>query len=152
MALTEYCSHKAITTDPQASVVSALERMQEEGVGCVVATEEGRPTGILTDRDAGLAVLTRKLDPRAVRVAELMQRPVQTVKVDTPLGMAFSLLRTNRLRRLPVVDDAGLLVGVLTLDDLLRLVATEIGDLAEAIRRQFSRPPHSIPARPERNA
>lgn len=152
MALTDYCSHKPITIDPQASVLSALERMQEEGVGCVVVTEGGLPTGILTDRDAGLAVLARKLDPRAVRVAELMHQPVQTVRSDTPLGMAFSLLRTNRVRCLPVVDEAGHLVGVLTLDDLLRLVATEIGDLAEAIRRQFARPSHAVPVRPERNA
>jgi CBS domain-containing protein len=114
--------------------------MEAEGVGCVVVTEQGRPVGMLTDRDAALTVLTRKLDADSVPVREVMQQPLQTLEADAPIAWALSLLRTNRLRRLPVVEASGALVGVLSLDDLLRLIATEVGDLAEAIRRQLSQP------------
>ena len=95
---------------------------------------------MLTDRDAALTVLTRRLDPRAARVSDVMAQPVQTVEAEAPLTWALSLLRTGRIRRLPVVDESGALVGLLALDDLLRLLATEVGDVAEAIRRQLARP------------
>jgi CBS domain-containing protein len=137
MAAKDYCSRKAVTVDPDIDVRSAVRLMESEGVGCVVVTERGRPVGMLTDRDAALAVLTRRLDAGVVPVREVMQRPVQTVDAEAALGWALSLFRTSRLRRAPVVDADGALVGVLALDDLLRLLATEVGDLAEAIRRQL---------------
>lgn len=147
MATRDYCSRKPVTVDPDATVRSALQLMANENVGCVVVTEEGRPVGLLTDRDAALEVLTRRLDAAAVPVRELMHRPLQTVDADASLGLALSLLRSSRLRRLPVVDAGGSLVGILSLDDLLRLIATEVGDLAEAIRRQLAQPRSAWPAR-----
>jgi len=140
MSARDYCSRKPVTVDPAASLRSAVQLMEAEGVGCVVVTEQGRPVGMLTDRDAALTVLTRKLDADSVSVREVMQQPLQTLEADAPIAWALSLLRTNRLRRLPVVEASGALVGVLSLDDLLRLIATEVGDLAEAIRRQLSQP------------
>jgi CBS domain-containing protein len=141
MSARDYCSRKPVTVDPAASVRSAVQLMEAEGVGCVVVTEEGRPVGMLTDRDAALAVLTRRLDAGSVPVREVMQQPLQTLEAEAPMAWALSVLRTNRLRRLPVVEASGALVGVLSLDDLLRLLATEVGDLAEAIRRQLAQPP-----------
>ena len=145
MSVRDYCSRKPVTVDPYASVRSAVRLMEERGVGCVVVTEQGRTVGMLTDRDAALTVLTRRLDADAVPVREVMHQPVQTLDPDAPFAWALSLLRASRLRRLPVVDSGGALVGVLSLDDVVRLLATEIGDLAEAIRRQLSQPPGGGP-------
>jgi CBS domain-containing protein len=140
MPARDYCFRRPVTVEPRTTVRDAVRSMEKERVGCVVVTEEGRPVGMLTDRDAALSVLTRRLDPRAARVSDVMAQPVQTVDADAPLTWALSLLRTGRIRRLPVVDEGGALVGLLALDDLLRLLATEVGDVAEAIRRQLSRP------------
>ncbi len=140
MAARDYCSLRPVTVDPDASVRSAVQLMESESVGCVVVMEQGRPVGMLTDRDAALVVLSRRLDPGAVPVREVMRQPVQTIDADAPLAWALSVLRASRLRRLPVVEASGTLVGVLSLDDLLRLLATEVGDLAEAIRRQLASP------------
>jgi CBS domain-containing protein len=146
MSLLDYCSRKPITTDRDATVLATLQQMDAEGVGCMVITRDGRPIGIVTDRDLGLSVLMRKLDPRAVRVGELMHEPLETLPANASLELAFSRVRTSRLRRLPVVDDDGQLAGILSLDDLVRLVATEIGDLAEAVRRQLSHGPSALQA------
>lgn len=138
MSVRAYCSREPVTVDPDASVRSAVRLMEHHGVGCVVVTEQGRPVGMLTDRDTALTVLTRRLDADATPVREVMHQPLQTLDPDAPLAWALSTLRASRLRRLPVVESSGALLGVLSLDDLLRLLATEIGDLAEVIRRQLS--------------
>lgn len=149
MATRDYCIRKPVTVEPGTTVRDAVRLMEQEGVGCVVVVEQGRPVGMLTDRDAALTVLARRLDARAARVGDVMAQPVQTVDSDAPLGWALSLLRTGRIRRLPVVDESGALVGLLALDDLLRLLATEVGDVAEAIRRQLSRPTGAVQTKEE---
>lgn len=133
------CSRKPQTIDPDACVRDAAQRMERENVGCLVVTEDGFPVGMLTDRDAAIAVLAGRLDAGVVRVRDVMTRPVQLIEGGTSLTLALSILRSSRLRRLPVVDEKGALLGVLALDDVLRLLATEIGDLAEALRRQLGR-------------
>jgi CBS domain-containing protein len=112
--------------------------MEKEGVGCLVVVEDQRPLGILTDRDLALRLLREKLDPGAVRVRELMHAPAVTIAEDEPLDVALRTLRAAAVRRLPVVDAEGKLAGIVTVDDLLRVVTTELGDLAEALRMQLA--------------
>jgi CBS domain-containing protein len=132
----DYCSRKPVTVDPAIDVQSAVRLMDEENVGCVIVAERGLPVGILTDRDAALLVLTRRLDASIVPVREVMHQPVQTIDSEAPVSWALALLRSSQLRRLPVVNAKGTVVGVLALDDLLQVLATEVGDLAEVIRQQ----------------
>lgn len=137
MSVGQY-ARKALTISPEETVRSAAQRMEKDGVGCLIVAQNDRPQGIVTDRDIALRVLRQKLDPGAVKVWEVMQRPLVHVSADAPLPDAMQTMRKHGLRRLPVVDPYGNLEGVITLDDMLRLIATELGDLAEAVRAQLA--------------
>ncbi|HBZ69174.1 MAG TPA: CBS domain-containing protein [Deltaproteobacteria bacterium] len=126
------------TIEPLASARVAVERMEKDGIGCLVVVDGKRPVGVVTDRDLVLHVLVGKRDARLVRVGEIAKRSPVTVSATATLAEVTRAMRTHGVRRLPVVDEHGELVGLVALDDLLRRVATEIGDLAEALRHQFS--------------
>jgi len=116
---------------------AAAQLMERESIGCVVLVEEGRPVGMLTDRDIALRILGRKLDPSVVSVGELASRPT-TVPAQASLAQALRVMRLERERTVLVVDRAGKLVGLLCVDDVLRLLSTEVTALAEALRKQLS--------------
>jgi CBS domain-containing protein len=137
MQARDLCTRKPQTIDPDASVREAAKRMEREKVGCLVVTEDGTPVGMLTDRDAALTVLVGRLDAGTTRVRDVMNRPVQIVDGGASLDLALSILRSSRMRRLPVVE-GGALIGLLAMDDVIRLLATEVGELAEALRRQLA--------------
>jgi CBS domain-containing protein len=138
MPVGAYARRSAHTVAPEETARAAAQRMEKEGVGCLVVVEDQRPVGILTDRDLALRLLREKLDSGAVRVRELMHAPVVTVAEDEALDVALRTMRAAAVRRLPLVDAEGRLVGIVTVDDLLRMVTTELGDLAEALRMQLS--------------
>lgn len=137
MVAKDYCSRRPVTIDASASIADAAALLAREDIGCLVVTDGKRPVGMLTDRDVVFRVLLDEVSPDRDRVADAMTAPVQALPADADLDVVFTALRSHRLRRLPLVDADGALVGVLAVDDLLRLLATEIGDVAEAIRRQL---------------
>jgi CBS domain-containing protein len=136
MSVGRYCRRKVFTAQPDETVRATAERMDKEGVGCVVVVERGRPVGILTDRDLVLEILCNRLDAGAVRVREIATRSPVTIREDAPLGEAAKLIRRHGVRRLPVVDEKEKLTGVIAADDLMLLVAEELGRLALAVRVQ----------------
>jgi CBS domain-containing protein len=111
--------------------------MERESIGCVVLVEDGRPVGMLTDREIALRILGRRLDPSLVSVGELARRP-PLVPAKASLGEAVRVMRLEQERAVLVVDQAGMLVGLLSADDVLRLLSTEVTELAGALRKQLS--------------
>lgn len=138
MSVGAYCLRTVRTAEPTETVRAAAQRMQAEHVGCLVVTESDRPVGVVTDRDIAMHVLCEDLDSEKERVRDVMQSPVVSVGSDASLTQAVAALRKATVRRLVVVDAAGKVAGVFAADDLLRLLATEIEDLAEALRAQFA--------------
>ena len=138
MSVGAYCLRTVRTAEPAETARAAAQRMQAEHVGCLVVTENDRPVGVVTDRDIAMHVLSEDLDPDKERVRDVMQSPVVTVASAASLAQAVKTLRKATVRRLVVVDAAGKVAGVFAADDLLRLLATEIEDLAEALRVQFT--------------
>ncbi|UCE84540.1 MAG: CBS domain-containing protein [Deltaproteobacteria bacterium] len=136
MSVEAYCQKPARTIDAAETAQVAAERMDKDGVGCLVVVEKGRPVGILTDRELVLEILCNKLDASAVGVTEIAARPVVTIAEDAPLAEAAQRIRRHAVRRLAVVDNKGKLVGVIAADDLLQLVVGELGGLAKAVRSQ----------------
>lgn len=145
MPVGRYCHQRVRTASRDETARAAAQQMGHENVGCLVVTDNDRPVGMVTDRDIALHVLRGNLDAEKVRVAEVMEGPVVTVASDAPLAEALRRLRGARVRRLAVVDGEQKIVGLLAADDLLRLVATELGDLAEALRVQLSGEPKAKP-------
>lgn len=139
MSIAQHCRIPVVTVTPERSVREAAQRMGQSGVGALVVVEEGAPVGMVTDRDIALEVLCKRLDADAVPVREIMHRPVVTLPEDTSIREATRFLRLHALRRLPVVDDSGRVVGLIAVDDLVGLIARELRPLAEAIASQLPR-------------
>jgi CBS domain-containing protein len=121
----------------------AARLMRDHHVGSLVVIDEtaqGRlPVGILTDRDIVVAVVAAEVDPRTMTVGEVMQGELVSAREEDSVFGALRLMRRRGIRRLPVVTMAGTLDGIVTVDDLLGIVAEQFDDLVRAIGAEQSR-------------
>jgi CBS domain-containing protein len=118
-----------------ASSCDLADCMARYAVGCVVIVEEdGRPVGIVTDRDLTCRVVARGLDPEKTRAREIMSQPLVTAGPADPLETVVERMRTAGVRRIPVVRDDRL-AGLVAVDDLVVELGRELDDLGEAGRR-----------------
>lgn len=135
MSVGRICVRTVDLAEPDEPVWVAAERMHQRCVGTlIIRGEDGHPIGILTDRDLVTRVLAKGLDAHETRVSQVMTSPVVTAGEETAIDAALPLMRSGGFRRLPVVDKKGQLVGLLSLDDVLMLLAEElkvVGDLLE---------------------
>jgi CBS domain-containing protein len=134
------CVRGVDTADVNESVRVAAQRMHDRNVGTLVITNSaGRPIGILTDRDLVVKVLAKGLDAVDTTVGSVMSSQLKTVDEATPIEQTLALMRTSSVRRVPVVDDDGKLAGLVSLDDILDLMAEEFRDIGELLRREGPR-------------
>jgi len=145
MSVGRICLRDVDLADAAECVLDAARRMRDRDVGTLVVLGEAeKPVGLLTDRDLTVRVLAAGRDAVTTRVADVMTPSPRTVSESTPIEAALGLMRSGSFRRLPVVDEAGKLVGILSLDDVLALLAEEftlVGDLLE--RETPHRPPRA---------
>jgi CBS domain-containing protein len=142
MGVAKICQRNAVTVRQFDDLITAAELMRERHIGYLVVVEpevaEGtfKPIGVLTDRDIVISVIARQADPRALRVGDVMTRqPVLAAESDS-LDAALESMRRIGVRRLPVVGNRGQLVGVLSLDDVIDALATELAHVAGSIRNE----------------
>jgi CBS domain-containing protein len=144
MKIGEVCNREVMLAYEHERVDEAAKLMRKHHVGSliVVAKDDARgrvPVGILTDRDIVVGVLTAGLDYRTVTVGEVMTGDPISVSEDEDVLEALKIMRKRGVRRLPVLARAGTLAGIVTIDDLLELVAEQLGDLVKAIASEQSR-------------
>jgi len=121
--------------EPNAPVIEAAKLMAKEDVGPVPVVEEGRLTGIVTDRDLVVRVLAEGRDPNSTRVGEIASRDLVTVSPEEDLDDALKLLAKHQVRRLPVVE-GDRLVGIVAQADIARLGKDKkTGEVVEEISR-----------------
>lgn len=133
------CTRRVITAHPQLDVQAAAELMRQEHVGfLVVVPEEPRgpqpPLGVITDRDITIAVVAKRADPATLKVGDVMSIQPVVVGESEPVDVALRTMRRAGIRRMPVVNGRGEVVGVLSLDDLLEFIAREMESLSGAVR------------------
>jgi CBS domain-containing protein len=104
-----------------------------------VVAANGKPRGVLTDRDIAVDVVARGKDPATVRVRQVMRKKPTLIRDNKGILDATRILGTKGVRRLPVVGKGGKLVGILALDDLLMLLGSEMGNIADALSRGLRR-------------
>jgi CBS domain-containing protein len=136
MPIGDYCQRDVRTIGADETLRSAARRMAEEGVGSLIVLDGQRPCGVLTDRDVALRALWEGADPDTTPVVEALVGEPSLVHESSPLRAATAVMRRRGVRRLPVVDEHNHLVGVIAFDDLLRVVASELVGLAEAVEAQ----------------
>lgn len=115
-----------------ARIRDAAVLMQREKIGAVVIVEDEKVIGIVTDRDIGLCVSLGAATPDS-HLEEVMSKSVETVNQSMNLLEVTRFFRTARVQRLPVVDDDDRLVGIVSTDDVLGLLARELFDTCSAL-------------------
>jgi CBS domain-containing protein len=140
MMIGELCSKPAVTASPDTTAREAAHRMWTRRVGAlVVVNRRGAPIGVVTDRDIAVKVVAQGADPASVRVGSLLARRPVVIKEDAGVLDATKLLSRRGVRRLPVVSRTGKLVGILSLDDLLMLIGSELGHIASTLASELGR-------------
>lgn len=140
MTAGELCIRRVITADRDETVVDAARRLTDENVGDLVVVEQiadgVRPIGIVTDRDlVASALASGTPEALALHVEDVMSELV-TAYDDEPVETVLAVLRTRKIRRLPIVDRSGALQGILTLDDMVAWIREQLDDAAAVIERQ----------------
>lgn len=137
MSVGRICVREVDLADPDETVWQAAERMHQRAVGTlVILGPDKMPTGIVTDRDLVERVVATGKDPQTTSVEAIMTRNPMTVDEDAAIESALALMRSHRLRRLPVVGHDGQLVGLLSLDDVLMLLAEEFASIGGLLNRE----------------
>lgn len=140
MGIGEICNREVIVVTKESKVAEAARLMREHHVGDVVVVLEQAgartPIGILTDRDIVVEVVAAGLDPAFVSVGEIAFAALATVDENTGVFETIIYMRDKGIRRMPVVNAAGDLIGIVTLDDLIELLAEELNELARLIRHE----------------
>ncbi|MBW8328352.1 MAG: CBS domain-containing protein [Thiobacillus sp.] len=143
MPIGEICNREVVIAEKTLPVIEAARLMRTHHVGDLVVVEqrEGRrhPVGIVTDRDIVVEVVAAGVNPDTLKVGDIMGSEVATVRESEGLFEALRYMRDKGVRRMPVVDPAGGLVGILTLDDLLGLLAEEMMELAKLVSNERQR-------------
>jgi CBS domain-containing protein len=111
--------------------------MERWHVGSLIVVRDDRPIGIITDRDLALGVLGARRDPAGCTVADLMTREPVVLDVNYTPREAAALMKRHGLRKLPLVDEQGRVVGVVTADDLILSLGQRVQGLSEVVRRQL---------------
>ena len=141
MLVRDYCNMDVICCMPDASIAEVAALMRHHHVGDILVVgdqQEGLriPVGIVTDRDILVETLALGLEAKMFTASDLMTAPVTTIQEDASLTEALAIMRSKRIRRLPVVNRAGCLYGIVTSDDVLNLLASELSMLAGSLVEQ----------------
>lgn len=139
MAIGDICKRAVIVVEAEHSVRVAAALMRDQHVGTLVVVRNNgtcRPIGIVTDRDIVIGVVAVGLDPEVLTVGDIMGQRFFTAPEDQGVLETVRQMRREGVRRLPIVDRDGALIGIVTLDDLLGLLAGELGELAGLLARE----------------
>ncbi len=129
---------KVITVSPLVPIAEAALLMRDEEIGALVVVDnEENPIGIITDRDIVVSVIANRENPEEILVKEVMtEKPIYRklimVGEDTNIFDILRILSKNSIRRVPVARK-GKLVGIVSVDDIVVVVATELANLASAL-------------------
>lgn len=141
MTVGSICNREIITIQRDATVLDAAKLMRRYHVGDVVVIEyQGdlvKPVGIVTDRDIVIELIATELNCSVITTGDIMLTKLVVINESVGIFEAIQTMATKGVRRLPIIDDDGGLVGIVTLDDLLLLLAKELGSLTKLISREM---------------
>lgn len=133
MTIGEVCNRGVVVADKSEGIGAAARIMRDHHVGTVVVVEgdEGawKPVGIVTDRDLVLEVLALNLGQARLRIGDLTGSQLLTLGEDEDATEAIKSMRDWGVRRAPVVDDEGFLVGIFAVDDMIDLISEQLSDI-----------------------
>lgn len=137
MTVGRVCCRVVDTATAGESVQVAARRMHDRKVGTLVVVDENRhPIGIVTDRDLATRVVAHGRDAATTSINQVMTRTPRSVGEEAPIEAALTAMRVSACRRITVVDHDGALVGLISLDDVLSLLAEEFREISSVIQEE----------------
>lgn len=137
MLLSNFCTLDVACCTPRTTVLEAAHLMRTKHTGDLVVVEDDEerqePLGIITDRDIVVEVLAKGLDPSTTLVGSVIRTPVIVAREDEDSTQALERMKVHGVRRIPVVGSRGKLVGILTVDDMLKRLAQQTNVLTEIV-------------------
>lgn len=122
------------TVSGDISVLDASRIMMNNGAGFLIITDNGVPDGIITEWDVLVKVTAKQLDPSKTPIREVMTKNFIYVGPDSPTNRVVSIMKENKIRRLPVIEN-GKVVGVITSRDIIRIFEDYMDNIAEVSSR-----------------
>ena len=139
MSVLELCDREIAAVGMEATVADAIHKMLDHHVGAVaIVDDEYRVAGIFTERDVLRKMSLSNLDPRATSIRELMTTPVEMATRGTGAGEALSIMLERHFRHLPVADDNGRLLGILSIRNLLEWRVDDLSRELESLEQYVS--------------
>jgi len=146
MILKDACTPDVVCCSGRTQVLEAARIMRNKHVGDLVVVDDPEdqriPLGIVTDRGIVVDVLGKGLDPSTTSLASLMHTPVVIAHESEDTAQLIGRMRTHGVRRVPVVNQDGAVIGIMTLDDLLRILVAEVSALFEITDKGQKREQH----------
>jgi len=143
MAIGEFCNREVVFATREMSLPEAAQLMRKHHVGDLVVVDDvdGKrvPVGIVTDRDMVIEVIAKSLDFDEFSVGDIMSPQLVSVQEKEGVFETIRLMRAKGIRRIPVVNQQGGLVGIVSADDMLDLLAEEMAELAKVAPREQQR-------------
>ena len=124
-------TENVLTVNPGSSVLDAAAVISP--LGYLMVIKDGRAIGIVTEQDIVSKVTAKNADPSVILVREIMSTPVISVRADASVEDAAGIMTRYRFRRVAVANDDGTFAGVVTVDDLARLLAKKSGGALNAL-------------------
>ena len=139
--VTKYMSKNVLYLPEASTVVEAAQSMQKNGIAAAIVTKNGKPVGIVTERDILYKVVAGGMDPRKAKVSEIMSSPIQTVEYDSKAGEALAKMTRLEIRRLAVLHE-GKIVGLVVQKGIVAGSLKEQVPLPELLRPNEFRCPY----------
>lgn len=140
MAIGSVCVRTVAVATPDTTIHQAARLMRQMHVGDLIVVEDSgdrrKPVGIVTDRDIVLSVVATALDPEVFTLGDLAMKELVTCREDDGVFECIQRMRLHGVRRMPVVDREGQLVGIVSTDDLIGLLAEELSEISKLIARE----------------
>jgi CBS domain-containing protein len=139
MSVLDLCDPEAATVSLEANAAEAIRTMLQRHVGAVaVVDSEARVAGIFTERDVLRKMALQRDDPESTPVRDLMTTPVEMATLSTGPGEALSVMVERHFRHLPVVDNNGKLLGMLSIRNLLQSRIDELTQQLDSLEQYVS--------------
>jgi len=143
MNIGEMCNREVVVIEKNGSIIEAAKLMRQYHVGDLVVIEmrqnEAYPVGIITDRDIVIELVAGEVNFEAVTVGDVMSGELQTAREEDEVAETIKRMRSAGVRRVPVVNKRGVLEGVVTMDDMIDLLAELLEDLVALVGAQSRR-------------
>src|SRR5215831_8407113 len=143
MPIGEICVREVVVAPKETTVQDAAHLMRQHHVGNLLIVDrpngDGVPVGIVTDRDITISVVAPKLDPAVFTLGDLVTEKLAVAPEDQGVFETIQQMRLKGIRRMPVVDKDGKLVGIVSVDDMIQLLAEEMNELSKLIAHEQAR-------------